>query len=56
MWLFFEEMLENNIHVFAIPPHTSHIVQALDSTLFVQLKKTGSACYWTIILIIKAML
>ena len=36
---FFEEMLENNIHVLAIPPHTSHIVQALDSTPFAQFKK-----------------
>ena len=36
---FFEEMLENNIHVMAIPPHTSHIVQALDSTPFAQFKK-----------------
>ena len=36
---FFEEMLENNIHVLAIPPHTSHIVQALDSTPFVQFKQ-----------------
>ena len=36
--LFFEEMMENNIHVMAILPHTSHIVQALDSTPFVQFK------------------
>ena len=36
---FFEEMLENNIHILAIPTHTSHIVQALDSTPFVQFKK-----------------
>ena len=36
---FFDEMLENNIHVLAIPPHTSHIVQALDSTPFVQFKQ-----------------
>ena len=36
---FFEEMLENNIHVLAIPSHTSHIVQALDSTPFVQFKQ-----------------
>ena len=50
---FFEEMLENNSHILAIPPHTNHIVQALDSTPFVQFKKTGSTCYWTIILIIK---
>ena len=35
---FFKEM-ENNIHILAIPPHTSHIVQALDSTPFVQFKK-----------------
>ena len=38
---FFEEMLENNIHVMAIPPHMSHIVQALDSTPFAQFKKNG---------------
>ena len=36
---FFEEMLESNIHVLPIPPHTSHIVQALDSTPFAQFKK-----------------
>ena len=36
---FFEEMKENNIHVMAIPPHTSHIVQALDSTPYAQFKK-----------------
>ena len=36
---FFDEMWENNIHVMAIPPHTSHIVQALDSTPFAQFKK-----------------
>ena len=36
---FFGEMKENNIHVMAIPPHTSHIVQALDSTPYAQLKK-----------------
>ena len=29
---------ENNTHVFAIPPHTSHLVQALDSTPFAQFK------------------
>ena len=33
---FFDCMKANNIHVLAIPPHTSHIVQALDSTPFVQ--------------------
>ena len=36
---FFEEMLENNIHVLTIPPNTSHIVQALDSTPFAQFQK-----------------
>ena len=36
---FFDEMQENNIHVMAIPPHTSHILQALDSTPFAQFKK-----------------
>ena len=34
----FEEMRENNIHVMSIPPHTSHILQPLDSTPFVQFK------------------
>ena len=29
-----------NIHVMAIPPQTSHIVQVLESTPFAQLKKT----------------
>ena len=35
---FFDLMKEMNIHVMAIPPHTSHIVQALDSTPFIQFK------------------
>ena len=35
---FYEEMKEHNVHVLAIPPHTSHLVQALDSTTFVQFK------------------
>ena len=39
---FFDEMRENNIHVMAIPPHTSHILQPLNSTPFAQFKrKTG---------------
>ena len=38
---FFNEMKENNIHVMAIPPHTSHILQPLDSTPFAQFK-----CNW----------
>ena len=32
---FYEEMKEHNVHVLAILPHTSHLVQALDSTPFV---------------------
>ena len=40
---FFEEMKENNIHVMAIPPHTSHILQLLDSTPFVQFKRNWQA-------------
>ena len=35
---FYEEMKEHNVYVLAIPPHTSHLVQALDSTPFVQFK------------------
>ena len=31
---FFDLMKGMNLHVIAIPPHTSHIVQALDSTPF----------------------
>ena len=38
---FFDEMRENNIHVMAIPPHTSHILQPLDSIPFVQFR-----CSW----------
>ena len=34
-------MKENDIHVLAIPPHTSHLVQALDSTPFAEFK-----CCW----------
>ena len=36
---FFDLMKEMKIHVMAIPPHTSHIVQVLDSTPFAQFKK-----------------
>ena len=32
-------MRDNNIHVMAIPPHTSHILQPLDSTPFAQFKR-----------------
>ena len=35
---FYEEMKEHNVHVLAILPHTSHLVQALDSTPFAQFK------------------
>ena len=49
---FFDEMWENNIHVMAIPPHTSHIVQALDSTPFAQFKKIGKSSLVSGILII----
>ena len=35
---FYEEMKEHNVNVLAIPPHTSHLVQALDSTPFEQFK------------------
>ena len=35
---FFDCMKANNVHVMAISPHTSHIVQALDSTPFAQFK------------------
>ena len=40
---FFEEMREHNIHVMAIPPHISHILQPLDSTPFVQFKHNWQA-------------
>ena len=38
---FFDLMKEHQIYVLAIPPHTSHIVQALDSTPFANFKR-----YW----------
>ena len=38
---FFYCMKANNIYVLAIPPHTSHIVQALDSTPFAQFENCG---------------
>ena len=37
---FFEEMRAHNIHVLALPPHTSHIIQALDNLPFAQFKKS----------------
>ena len=36
---FFDCMKANNIHMLAILPHTSHFVEALDSTPFAQFKK-----------------
>ena len=41
---FYKLMMENNIHVLAIPPHCSHIVQALDSTPFAQFKNNWERC------------
>ena len=38
---FYEAMISNNIEVLTIPPHTSHLLQALDSVPFAQFKK-----YW----------
>ena len=35
---FYDEMKEHDIHLLAIPPHTSHLVQALDSTPFAEFK------------------
>ena len=39
--VFYEEMKEHNVHVLAFPPHTSHLVQALDYAPFAKFK---SAC------------
>lgn len=36
---FFEEMKEIGVEVMAIPPHTSHLLQALDSTPFATFKR-----------------
>ena len=38
---FYEAMISNNIEVLTIPPHTSHLLQALDLVPFAQFKK-----YW----------
>ena len=37
---FYEAMRANNIEIITIPPHTSHILQALDSVPFGQFKKS----------------
>ena len=39
---FYEAMRDNNMEILTIPPHTSHLLQALDSVLFVQFKKSIS--------------
>ena len=44
--LAFFEMREHNIHVMAIPPHASHILQPLDSTPFVQLNWCFFKVFW----------
>ena len=36
---FYEAMRANGIEVLTIPPHTSHVLQLLDSIPFTQLKK-----------------
>ena len=36
---FYEAMRANDIEVLMIPPHTSHVLQPLDSIPFAQLKK-----------------
>ena len=36
---FYEVMRENNVEVLTIPPHTSHVLQPLDSIPFTQFKK-----------------
>ena len=45
---FYEEMKEHNVHALAIPPHTSYLVQALDSTPLVQFKSAWQRklLYW----------
>ena len=36
---FYEAMQDNNIEILTIPPHTLHLLQALDSVPFAQFKK-----------------
>jgi len=36
---FYEAMRANNIEVLTIPPHTSHVLQPLDSVPFAQFKR-----------------
>ena len=42
---FYEAMRANGIEVLTIPPHTSHVLQPLDSIPFAQLKKTGKRIF-----------
>ena len=42
---FYEAMRANGIEVLTIPPHTSHVLQPLDSIPFTQLKKTGKRIF-----------
>ena len=37
---FYEVMRANNVEILTIPPHTSHIIQPLDSVPFAQFKKS----------------
>ena len=37
---FYEAMRANNVEILTIPPHTSHIIQPLDSVPFAQFKKS----------------
>ena len=37
---FYEAMRANNIEILTIPPHTSHVIQLLDSVPFAQFKKS----------------
>ena len=36
---FYEAMHDNNVEILTIPPHTLHLLQALDSVPFAQFKK-----------------
>ena len=42
---FYEAMWANGIEVLRIPPHTSHVLQPLDSIPFAQLKENGKRIF-----------
>ena len=42
---FYEAMWANGIEVLTIPPHTSHVLQPLDSIPFTQFQKTGKRIF-----------